>query len=51
MRDVRIELVPCPRCGAPAGRPCVSPAGTVLYTMAHFARREAAIAAGEYEPA
>ena len=47
MRDLRIELVPCPRCGAVAGEPCRTPAGTVKYEIAHFARREAAIEAGK----
>jgi hypothetical protein len=46
-RNVRKS--PCPTCGAQPGDRCTRPSGSTT-AVAHFPRREAAIAAGYHTP-
>lgn len=49
-----LRQVECPRCGAPAGKPCRIPNGKYLTGMganAHQARRRLAAERGLYAPA
>lgn len=46
---MRIQVVACPRCGAPAGKRCRTPGGQVTF-VPHQARRTAAADAKVYVP-